>query len=83
MSRRLRHGLEEEHANSAAAIWRRTLPVWIALVMLAVTTLGLAFIVVVALRTGLTLYLDLAIALGLVGFLATVAFARYMIEQRQ
>ena len=44
MSRRLRHGLEEEHANSAAAIWRRTLPVWIALVMLAVTTLGLAYV---------------------------------------
>lgn len=45
------------------------------------TTLGLGFIAVMALRTGLMLYLDIAISLGLVGFLATVAFARYVMQQ--
>lgn len=45
------------------------------------TTLSLCFIAVIALRTGFTLYLDIAISLGLVGFLATVAFARYVMRQ--
>ena len=34
-----------------------------------------------AIRTGFTLYLDIAIALGLLGFLSTVAFARYLLKQ--
>lgn len=42
---------------------------------------GIGFIVVVAIKTGFTLYLDIAIALGLVGFLATVAFARYLLQR--
>lgn len=44
--------------------------------------IAIGFIVVIGIRTGYTLYLDIAIALGLVGFLATVAFARFIISQR-
>lgn len=42
------------------------------------TVLGMGFIAVLAVRTGLYIYLDIAIALALMGFLATVAFARYL-----
>lgn len=42
---------------------------------------GIGFIAVVAVKTGFFLYLDIAIALGLVGFLATVAFARFVIKR--
>ena len=42
------------------------------------TSVAIGFIAVIAIDTGFTLYVDLAIALGLVGFLATVAFARYL-----
>jgi len=42
------------------------------------TVVGIAYIGVVAVRTGFFLYLDIAIALGLVGFLSTLAFARYV-----
>jgi multicomponent Na+:H+ antiporter subunit F len=42
------------------------------------TVLGMGFIAVLAMRTGLYIYLDIAIALALMGFLATVAFARYL-----
>lgn len=45
------------------------------------TTLGLGFIAVIAVRTGFTLYLDIAIAVGLMGFLSTVAFARYVLKR--
>lgn len=48
--------------------------------MLVTTAIG--FIVVIGIRTGYTLYLDIAIALGLVGFLATVAFARFLMSRR-
>lgn len=41
--------------------------------------LAIGFIAIVAIRTGEFLYVDLALALGLVGFLATVAFARYIL----
>ncbi|WP_274424914.1 cation:proton antiporter [Chelativorans sp. YIM 93263] len=44
--------------------------------------IAIGFIVVIGIRTGYTLYLDIAIALGLVGFLATVAFARFVMSQR-
>ena len=44
--------------------------------MLVATAIG--FIVVIGIRKGATLYVDVAIALGLVGFLATVAFARFI-----
>lgn len=45
------------------------------------TTLGLGFIAVIAVRTGFTVYLDIAIAVGLMGFLSTVAFARYVLKR--
>lgn len=48
--------------------------------MLVTTAIG--FIVVIGIRTGYTLYLDIAIALGLVGFLATIAFARFVLSRR-
>jgi multicomponent Na+:H+ antiporter subunit F len=44
------------------------------------TTLAIGFIATFAIRSGLMLYLDLAIALGLVGFLSTVALARYVLH---
>ena len=44
-------------------------------------TLAIGFIAVFAIRTGLMLYLDLAIALGLVGFLSTLALARYVLHR--
>ena len=46
------------------------------------TVLAMGFVGAVAIRTGLTLYLDIAIALALLGFLATAAFARYIWSRR-
>ena len=46
-----------------------------------VTTLALGVVVLVAILTGFYLYVDIAIALGLVGFLSTVAFARYVLKR--
>ncbi len=43
--------------------------------------IGIGYIAVVAIYTGYFLYLDIAIALGLVGFLATVAFARFILHR--
>ncbi|MCF3638608.1 cation:proton antiporter [Rhizobium sp. TRM95111] len=65
-------------------IWRvitgPTLPDRIvALDMLVAIAIG--FVAVEAIKTGYTLYVDIAIALGLVGFLATVAFARFLMAQ--
>lgn len=45
------------------------------------TTIAIGYVGVIALRTGFMLYLDIAIAIGLVGFLATLAFARYILVQ--
>jgi len=42
---------------------------------------GIGFIAVIAVKTTFFLYLDIAIALGLVGFLATVAFARFVLKR--
>lgn len=44
--------------------------------------IAIGFIAVIAVKTGFTLYIDVAIALGLVGFLATVAFARFILSRR-
>lgn len=61
-------------------IWGPTLPDRIlALDMLVATAIG--FIAVIGIKTGYTLYVDIAIALGLVGFLATVAFARFVLSR--
>jgi multicomponent Na+:H+ antiporter subunit F len=51
----------------------------LALDLLVATAIG--FIAVIGIKTGYTLYLDIAIALGLVGFLATVAFARFIFSR--
>ena len=40
-----------------------------------------AAIAVFAVRTGLYLYLDIAVALALLAFLATIAFTRYLISR--
>ncbi|MGG6894474.1 cation:proton antiporter [Rhizobium sp. BR 315] len=53
----------------------------LALDMLVAIAIG--FIAVIAIKTGFMLYIDIAIALGLVGFLATVAFARFVLTQAQ
>lgn len=46
-------------------------------------TVAIGFIAVIGIRTGFTLYVDIAIALGLVGFLATVAFARFVMSRAE
>lgn len=51
----------------------------LALDMLVAVAIG--YIAVIAIKTGFTLYIDIAIALGLVGFLATVAFARFILAR--
>lgn len=51
----------------------------LALDLMTMVTMG--FIGAVAVRTGLMLYLDIAIALALLGFLATVALARYILRR--
>ena len=40
--------------------------------------IAIGFIAVIAVKTGFGLYIDIALALGLVGFIATAAFARYI-----
>lgn len=42
---------------------------------------AIGFIAVLGIKTGYSLYVDVAIALGLVGFLATVAFARFVLTR--
>lgn len=46
-----------------------------------ITLLATGFITGVAVLTGFSLYVDIAIALALVGFLATVALARYLMSR--
>lgn len=52
----------------------------LALDMLSASAIG--FVAVFGIRTGQTLYVDIAIALGLVAFLATAAFARFILQRR-
>ncbi|WP_426236612.1 cation:proton antiporter [Pararhizobium sp. DWP1-1-3] len=47
--------------------------------MLVAIAIGL--IAVLAIKSGFNLYIDIAIALSLVGFLATVAFARFILAR--
>ena len=51
----------------------------LALDMLIAAVIG--FIATMGVKTGFTLYVDIAIALGLVGFLSTVAFARFVLTR--
>lgn len=46
-----------------------------------ISVLATGFIVGVAVLTGFSLYVDIAITLALVGFLATVALARYLMSR--
>jgi multicomponent Na+:H+ antiporter subunit F len=47
-----------------------------------ITILAVGVIGVFAVRTGLYLYVDIAVAVALVGFLSTIAFARYLLSRR-
>lgn len=52
--------------------------------VLALDTLvavAIGFIATIGVKTGYYLYVDIAIALGLVGFLSTVAFARFVLTR--
>ncbi|MET1411049.1 cation:proton antiporter [Roseibium sp. HPY-6] len=42
---------------------------------------GIGFIAAIGVSTRIYLYIDIAITLGLVGFLATVAFARFILNR--
>jgi multicomponent Na+:H+ antiporter subunit F len=53
----------------------------LALDMLSAIAIG--FMAVFSIISGHSLYVDIAIALGLVGFLATIAFARFLLTRRQ
>jgi multicomponent Na+:H+ antiporter subunit F len=46
-------------------------------------SIAIGFIAVIGIKTGFGLYIDIALALGLVGFLATTAFARYIAVARK
>ena len=46
-----------------------------------VTVLAVGIVGIFAVRTGLSLYADIAIAVALVGFVSTVAFARYLLSR--
>lgn len=43
---------------------------------------GIGFIAVTGIASGVTFNVDIAIALGLVGFLATIAFARFVASRK-
>jgi multicomponent Na+:H+ antiporter subunit F len=45
------------------------------------TLIGIAAIGIFAAKTRLYLYVDIAVAVGLVGLLATLAFARYLMSR--
>lgn len=45
------------------------------------TAVAIGFIAVLGIRSGFAFTVDIAIALGLVGFLATVAFARFVLAR--
>jgi multicomponent Na+:H+ antiporter subunit F len=44
------------------------------------TTLGIGIIATFAVRVGQAAYIDVAIALSLMGFVATISFAKYLIS---
>ncbi|MCG8444769.1 MAG: monovalent cation/H+ antiporter complex subunit F [Hyphomicrobiales bacterium] len=49
----------------------------------SLVSIGIGFIAIIAIKTGYPLYVDVAIALGLVGFLATVALARFILRRER
>ena len=48
-----------------------------------ITMLAVGYIAAFAIRTGFTLYIDIAISMGLLGFLSTVAFARFLLKKTE
>jgi multicomponent Na+:H+ antiporter subunit F len=48
-----------------------------------ITTLAVGYIAVIAVRTGFMLYIDIGISIALVGFLSTVALARYLLQRAE
>jgi multicomponent Na+:H+ antiporter subunit F len=48
-----------------------------------ITTLAVGYIAAIAVRTGFMLYVDIGISIALVGFLSTVAFARYLLQRAE
>ncbi|MCB1463840.1 MAG: cation:proton antiporter [Nitratireductor sp.] len=67
-----------------ATVWRVVVGPTLPDRILALDTLvavAIGYIAVIGVKTGFSLYLDIAIALGLVGFLATIAFARFVLER--
>ncbi|WP_062014230.1 cation:proton antiporter [Aureimonas sp. AU4] len=66
---------------TVARIWKGpTLPDRV-LGLDVLTSSAIGFIAVIGIDTGFTLYVDIAIALGLVGFLATISFARFILTR--
>ena len=64
-------------------LWRGpTLPDRI-LTLDMLTTLAIGYIGVSAVRSGFMLYVDISIAIGLIGFLATIAFTRYVLMRAE
>lgn len=47
------------------------------------TSIAIGFMAVFAILSGHSLYIDIAIALGLVGFLATIAFSRFILTRQE
>ncbi len=48
-----------------------------------ITTLAVGYIAAIAVRTGFMLYVDIGISIALVGFLSTVALARYLLQRAE
>ena len=48
-----------------------------------ITTLAVGYIAAIAVRTGFMLYIDIGISIALVGFLSTVALARYLLQRAE
>jgi len=63
-------------------MWGPTLPDRVVALDMMVA-IGVGFIAAFSLASNQSAYLDIAVALGLVGFLSTVAFARYIEHHRQ
>lgn len=72
-------------AAIALTFWRLVRGPYLADRVLALdllTMLGIGVIAVFAVRTATSLYMDIAIALALLGFVATAGFARFLLERR-
>lgn len=46
-------------------------------------TVAIGYIAAFGIRTAFVIYVDIAIALGLVGLLSTIAFARFVLRRRE